>query len=72
MTKVHTTQMVNGDFVIVDWRDPDGDFLNACCGCGLVHKWHVTVINEHQVMLQIFREEELTKQERANRRKRKK
>ena len=72
MTKVNTTQMVNGDFVIVDWRKPDGDFFNACCGCGLVHKWHITVVNDSQVMLQIFREEELTKQERAKKRKRKK
>jgi hypothetical protein len=64
--------MVNGDFVIVNWRDSDGDFYNACCGCGMVHRWHMVVVNDGQVLLQIFRDEELTKQEQRRFKKRKK
>lgn len=71
MTKVNTTQMTDGDFVIVNWREIDGVFHQACCGCGLVHEWRITPVNDAQVMIQIFRDKELTKKERARKKAKK-
>lgn len=62
----------SGDVITILYKEQD--WLLGCCDCGLIHKYHFTIDPDDQdrMLIQGWRMDELTKKERARKKKSKK